>query len=62
MIESRLKGKDMVLNNSLPLMSMGVVSRALVCADPGVRTPIGASGFFSIKFLASFISNKITDW
>ena len=27
-----------------PLMSMGGQAEGLVCADPGARTPIGASG------------------
>ena len=26
-----------------PLLSMGVLAEGLACADPGARTPIGAS-------------------
>ena len=29
-----------------PLVSMGGQAEGLACADPGTRTPIGASGFF----------------
>ena len=29
-----------------PLVSMGGRAEGLVCADPGARTPIGASGNF----------------
>ena len=32
-----------------PLMSMGGRAEGLVCADPGARTPIGASGNFFKK-------------
>ena len=31
-----------------PLVSMGGRAEGLACADPGARTPIGASGNFSI--------------
>ena len=31
------------------LVSMGGLAEGLVCADPGARTPIGASGNFSIS-------------
>ena len=31
-----------------PLVSMGGQADGIRCADPGVRTPIGASGNFSI--------------
>ena len=34
-----------------PLVSMGGRADGLVCADPGVRSPIGASGNFSTKEL-----------
>jgi hypothetical protein len=27
-----------------PLVSMGIRAEGLACADPGLRTPIGASG------------------
>ena len=30
-----------------PLVSMGDRAEGLLCADPGARTPIGASGNFS---------------
>jgi hypothetical protein len=29
-----------------PLVSMGGRAEGLACSDPGVRTPIGASGIF----------------
>ena len=29
-----------------PLVLMGGRAEGLACADPGARTPIGASGFF----------------
>ena len=32
------------------LVSMGGRAEGLACADPGARTPIGASGFFSSIF------------
>ena len=31
-----------------PLVSMGVRAEGLACADPGTRTPIGASGIHYI--------------
>ena len=31
-----------------PLASMGVLAEGLACADPGARTPIGASGNYQI--------------
>ena len=31
-----------------PLVSMGGQAEGLACADPGARTPIGASGIFFI--------------
>ena len=31
----------------IPLVSMGGRAEGLACADPGARTPIGASGNFS---------------
>ena len=34
-----------------PLVSMGGRAEGLACADPGARTPIGASGNFLIFFL-----------
>ena len=33
-----------------PLVSMGGRAEGLACADPGARTPIGASGNFSFLF------------
>ena len=33
-----------------PLVSMGGRAEGLACADPGARTPIGASGNFVISF------------
>ena len=33
-----------------PLVSMGGRAEGLACADPGARTPIGASGNFQHKF------------
>ena len=33
-----------------PLVSMGGRAEGLTCADPGARTPIGASGIFFIFF------------
>ena len=32
------------------LLSMGVRAEGLACADPGARTPIGASGNFNFFF------------
>jgi hypothetical protein len=34
-----------------PLASMGVRAEGLTCADPGARTPIGASGIQSLPLL-----------
>ena len=42
-----------------PLVSIGGRAEGLACADPGARTPIGASGiylFFLFKFLLSNFS------
>ena len=36
------------------LTSMGGRVEVLACADPGVRTPIGASGTFYFRFLIPF--------
>ena len=36
-----------------PLVSMGGWAEGLACADPGARTPIGASGNFPINYLCS---------
>ena len=33
-----------------PLVSMGGRAEGLACADPGARTPIGASGNFKYYF------------
>jgi hypothetical protein len=38
-----------------PLVSMGARAEGLACADPGARTPIGASGNFQIHI-------KINGW
>ena len=40
-----------------PLVSMGGRAEGLVCADPGARTPIGASGNF-LSFLAALLGDK----
>ena len=37
-----------------PLVSMGGRAEGLACADPGARTPIGASGNFSHFFIPLF--------
>ena len=37
-----------------PLVSMGGRAEGLACADPGARTPIGASGIYFI-FLPEFL-------
>ena len=34
----------------IPLVSMGGRAEGLGCADPGARTPIGASGNFNFFF------------
>ena len=31
-----------------PLVSTGGLAEGLACADPGARTPIGDSGYFSV--------------
>ena len=33
-----------------PLVSMGGRAEGLACADPGARSPIGASGIFLVIF------------
>ena len=38
-----------------PLVSMGGRAEGLACADPGARTPIGASGNFFSSFLVVFL-------
>ena len=38
-----------------PLVSMGGRAEGLACADPGARTPIGASGNFSQNFYYFFL-------
>ena len=48
---------DMCARN-FPLISMGGQAEGLACADPGARTPIGASGnfgFFLYKAYALLI-------
>ena len=35
-----------------PLVSMGGRAEGLACADPGARTPIGASGIMFFMFLS----------
>ena len=46
-----------------PLVSMGGRAEGLACADPGARTPIGASGIYQdcgfISFLFISIFNNI---
>ena len=34
-----------------PLVSMGVRAEGLACADPGARTPIGASGISNLVLI-----------
>jgi hypothetical protein len=43
-----------------PLVSMGGQTEGLVCADPGVRTPIGASGipFLLLLSLHTVVQNS----
>ena len=42
-----------------PLVSMGGRAEGLACADPGARTPIGASGnFSSFVFFSSYRCSK----
>ena len=43
-----------------PLVSMGGRAEGLACADPGARTPIGASGNFRFFFLLFFFSFLLT--
>ena len=42
-----------VFAGKFPLVPMGGRAEGLACTDPGVRTPIGASGNFTF-FLAQF--------
>jgi hypothetical protein len=48
-----------------PLVSMGGRAKGLACADPGARTPIGASGNFeslsdhSLNFFPSKVSPPV---
>jgi hypothetical protein len=51
-----------------PLVSMGGRAVGLACADPGARTPIGASGNFKILFphilefpSSSVLASQVTD-
>ena len=37
-------------DGKFPLVSMGGGVEGLACADPGARTPIGASGNFLVVF------------
>ena len=40
-----------VRHKKFPLVSMGAWAEGLACADPGARTPIGASGnFYSFSY------------
>ena len=41
-----------------PLVSMGGRAEGLACADPGARTPIGASGILGILVLVLFSSYR----
>ena len=43
----------------LPLVSMGGRAEGLACADPGARTPIGASGNFSVVVYTSIIIDQL---
>ena len=49
-----------------PLVSMGTQPEGLTCADPGARTPIGASGIFMIFYrtqkLGTAVVRGITVW
>ena len=42
-----------------PLVSMGGSVEGLACADPGTRTPIGASGNFHIPYDSVFWLDKM---
>ena len=42
-----------------PLVSMGGREEGLSCADPGARTPIGASGFFFIHYTSSCFETNV---
>jgi hypothetical protein len=44
-----------------PLVSMGGRAEGLACADPGARTPIGASGNYIYCYYFSNISILIED-
>ena len=44
-----------------PLVSMGGRAEGLACADPGARTPIGASGNFIMSFYSS-TGQRIKNW
>ena len=39
-----------------PLVSMDCRAEGLVCADPGARTPIGASGILTVAVQSAFFS------
>ena len=45
--------------DKFPLTSMGGRAKGLACADPGARTPIGASGILTIK--SNVILPGVTD-
>ena len=38
-----------------PIVSIGGQAECFTCVDPGARTPIGSSGFFSSLFLDNII-------
>ena len=44
-----------------PLVSMGGRAEGPACADPGARTPIGASGIFLILCLCHLLGVSIVD-
>ena len=46
-----------------PLVSMGGRAEGLACADPGVRTPIGASGNYTkVSFLIKISESSIISY
>ena len=49
------------LARKFPLVSMGGRAEGLACADPGARTPIGASGInlFFLLFLSCYLDTVV---
>ena len=43
-----------------PLVSMGGQAEGLTCADPGARTPIGASGNFKLFWVVGWVVAILT--